>query len=335
MTYKTAFRQVMKDYDQARSQAEEVLEKRKLEAYETVPQLAEIDRTLAKIGMSLAKLALAGDTKSITEAQDEILYLKEIRQTLIKNSVGENFLTKVYRCNTCNDTGFVQGEPGSPQNPCKCLKQRLVNEYYHLSNMKDVLQDENFDTYDYRLFAGEIIPEEGLSPLKNMEMIYGLATDFVSNFDKAFDNLLLWGAPGLGKTFVCHCIAKDLLDAGKTVLYQTVPRLCKVLEDYRFNRDSMADPDEMLTAIDEVDLLILDDLGAEISTSVTSAALFDVINQRLLTRKHTVISTNLPPDALELRYSQRITSRFVGNYKRIKFFGEDVRVKKRYSGVRI
>lgn len=334
MIYKAAYRKIMREYELARDDAEAMLAKRKEEVYRIVPDLREIDQSLARIGMGLSKLALAGDTNGIAQSRQDAKLLKEKRLALMSSTVGEHYLTTVYRCNTCNDTGFIQNETTNEASRCKCLSQRLVNEYYSLSNMKEVLAEENFDTYDYRIFSTDIIPDEGLSPSSNMEVIYRLATKFVDNFDTQFDNLLMYGEPGLGKTFICHCIAKDLLDAGKTVLYQTAPRLCKILEDYRFNREKMTEPDEMIAAVDEVDLLVLDDLGAEVPTVVTSAALFDIINQRLLARKHTVISTNLTPVALTSQYSERLVSRFF-NYQMIKFFGEDLRVKKKYGGLRI
>jgi len=334
MTYKAAFRKVMKDYEMARDNAHSMLEERKAEVYRNIPEIAEIDNALSKLGAGLAKLALAGDENGVRKSREEAKILKENRRVLLENSVGEGYLAAVYRCMTCMDTGYIQDAYGNTINRCKCLKQHLINEYYSLSNMKNALSEENFDTYDIRLFSADIIAAEGLSPYSNMQTIYRYAMQFVTEFDNEFDNLLLYGEPGLGKTFVCHCIAKDLLDAGRTVLYQTAPRLCKVLENYRFNRDAMAEPDEMLAAVDEVDLLIIDDLGAEIPTVVTSAALFDIINQRLLARKHTVISTNLTPTALGAQYSERLVSRLF-NYKMIKFFGEDIRVKKKYGGLRM
>ena len=334
MTYRAAYRKVMREYEYARDGAAALLEARKAEVYSTVPEIKEIDYALAKIGSGLSKLALAGDTQGMANARQEAEALKAKRQALLKSTVGESYLVNVFRCMACQDTGFIQETPGSVATRCKCLRQRLINEYYALSNIKGALEEENFDTFDYRIFSTETVREEGLSPRENMQTVYRLATQFVRDFGTTFDNLLLYGEPGLGKTFVSHCIAKDLLDAGKTVLYQTAPRLCKILEDYRFNREAMREPDEMIAAVDDVDLLILDDLGAEIPTVVTSAALFDIINQRLLARKPTVISTNLTPVALTNQYSERLVSRFF-NYQMIKFFGEDLRVKKKYGGLRI
>jgi len=335
MTYKAAYRQIMREYEQSRDNIELLLADRRAEVYKNIPQLADIDQALSQVGARLTKLALAGDNPGMEKTREEAAALKARRDQLLKNTVGSDYLTPSFRCPDCNDTGHTSESPGSPAIRCGCLKQRLIDEYYRLSNMKEALKDENFDTYDLRLFSADIIPAEGLSPHANMQTIYRLATQFVLDFDHEFNNLLLYGEPGLGKTFVCHCIAKDLLDTGKTVLYQTAPRLCKILEDYRFNREAMTEPDEMIANLEEVDLLVLDDLGAEIPTIVTSAALFDIINQRLLSRKHTVISTNLTPGALESQYSERIVSRFRGNYEMIKFFGEDIRVKKKYGGLRM
>jgi len=329
MSYKSIFSQVMRDYEAARDNAHILLEARTEQVYKTLPEIKNIDALLAKMGANLARLAIAGDTAGMENARQEMRNLQANRLFLLEENFDKHYLTAVYRCNICQDTGYIHG-----QTRCKCLNQRLIDEYYSLSNMKEVLQEENFDTFDLRLFDTAIIPTEGLSPHANMQTIYRLATSFVANFNE-FSNLLLYGEPGTGKTFVSHAIAKDLLDSGRTVLYQTAPRLSRVLEDYRFSRDRLSNPDEMLAAVDNVDLLILDDLGAEISTVVTSAAIFDIVNQRLLARKHTVISTNLSPAQLEAQYSERLVSRFFGNYQMIKFFGEDIRVKKKYGGLRM
>jgi len=326
----------MREFEASRTRAEELQDARREEIYKKTPRLNIIDKKLGELGLSLARLALSGDENSAREAREKSDALKNERLSLLaKKGISENYLHPAYNCKNCADTGYITHSPGLPVTPCVCLKQRLIEEYYSLSNMRDVLRDENFDTFDIRLFSTEIIENEGLSPRTNIEANYRYAINFVQSFGNDFQNLLLYGETGLGKTFLSHCIAKDLLDAGYTVLYLTVPRLCKVIEDSRFNRESLAAPDEMLETVDETDLLVLDDLGAEVSTIVTSSALFDIINQRLLMRKPTVISTNLSPNGLASQYSERIVSRFLGNYQMLKFFGEDIRVKKKYGGVRM
>ncbi|MCL2049045.1 MAG: ATP-binding protein [Defluviitaleaceae bacterium] len=334
MSHKNAYREVMRDLQVSRERAEAVHLVQVEEAYKKSPKLREIDKRLSEIGLSLSRLMLCGDMGGVEKAREKAAALRSERLSLLAKN--RKLSPKpAYACADCSDTGYLPQDVGLPAIACTCLKQRLIEKYYSLSNMYGVLKEENFDSFDISLFGGEIIEAEGLSPRTNMEKIHRNAVGFVQKFDEVFQNLLLYGEAGLGKTFISHCIAKDLLDAGKTVLYLTVPRLCKVIEDSRFNREALAAPDEMLEAVDEVDLLILDDLGAEISTLITSAALFDIINQRLLARKPTVISTNLTPNALAAQYSERIVSRFLGNYQMLKFFGEDIRVKKKYGGLRM
>jgi len=323
----------MRSYEESRNKAESVLSERRAAIHQSFPQVAEIDRKLTDIGLSLAKLALAKDEAGMREARAKAESLKQEKSAILAaGNVPEDYFTAIYNCETCEDTGYMPSEPGRLPMRCGCLKQKLVDAYYSLSNIRGILDEENFDTFDHRCFSPNIIENEGISPLTNMKAIYRVATDFVQDFKTKFDNLLLYGRTGLGKTFICHCIAKDLLDAGHTVLYLTAPRLFKIIEDYRFNRESLTEPDEMLEAISEVDLLILDDLGAEFVTVVTSSALFDIVNQRLLTKKPMIISSNLSPHELENHYSERIVSRLSGYYRMIKFFGEDIRTNRMYGG---
>ena len=78
----------------------------------------------------------------------------------------------------------------------------------------------------------------------------------------------------------------------------------------------------------ECDLLVIDDLGAEMSTAFTKSVLYNLVNTRLLTRKPTIINTNLSMKEIEQRYTPRISSRFIGEYECKKFFGSDIRQQK-------
>jgi len=164
-----------------------------------------------------------------------------------------------------------------------------------------------------------------------MRAVRKIAERFAKEFEPGEENLLFYGETGLGKTFMCRCIAKAVLDEGFIVLYVTAPHLFKLVQAHHFNRDNAEDAGEQLDAVHEADLLILDDLGAEFSTIVTDSALFEVINQRLLDKRSTVISTNLTIAELRDHYTERIVSRFLGSYKMLKFFGDDIREKKRYQ----
>ena len=155
---------------------------------------------------------------------------------------------------------------------------------------------------------------------------------FTQDFDKKFQNLLLYGKTGLGKTFLCNCMAKELLDSGKTVMYVTASQLFKLIEEDRFNRIGDEDiPSHYMDDILSVDLFIIDDLGTEFSTILSSAELFNIINTRLINRKPVVISTNLSMEDIINQYSDRIVSRIVGSYTSLEFFGDDIRMIKKFD----
>ena len=332
MSYKIAFRDVMRAYEADRDHAATVLKKRLEEVYGKLPQVQEIDNKLAQVGIDTAKRILSEEGASQTLLHDlrtKTLALKEEKERLFAdNGIPKGYFTDIFKCSLCQDTGYAENIR------CGCLKQRLIDKYYDLSNVRGLLEEENFDTFDFKYYSQNVNPAQGLSPYRNMQIIYKTALNFVQEFGcrgRKIQNLLFYGDTGLGKTFLCNCIAKDLLDAGYTVLYVTAPQIFKLVEEHRFNRDEEEEPNYAIDAVTDVDLLILDDLGAEFSTIVTSAALFNIINQRLLAKKPTVISSNLSPAELEAQYSDRIVSRFLGNYKMSKFYGDDIRAKKKYE----
>ena len=202
-----------------------------------------------------------------------------------------------------------------------------------MSNLKNILAKENFDNFDLRYYADKTIEEEGMSPKDKIKLIYQLSVKFVNEFETNPVNLLFYGKTGLGKTFMCNCIAKEILDMGHTVLYATAGKLFKTIEDARFNRDEMIDPAEQIDFFYSADLLIIDDLGTEFSTLATQSALFDIVNSRILERRPTIISSNLSLKDIEQQYSDRLVSRLQGNYEFIKFLGEDIRQLKKYRFV--
>jgi DNA replication protein DnaC len=325
------YKEIMREYESDQNAALNMRERRLSALYKRLPRVQQIDREMANTGLTLAKLTLSNDTANITGIRKKYETLKhEKEQLLISEGIPEDYLDDIYRCALCNDTGFVGAV--SPKR-CKCLKQRLINKYYDLSNLKEVLKKENFSTFKLTHFSQKIPENEGISPRDNIEGVRKIAERFANHFKPGEENLFFYGTTGLGKTFLCHCIAKAVLDEGFTVLYVTAPRLFKWVQENQFNYNKNNQTDEQLNAVMEADLLILDDLGAEFSTIVTDSSLFEVINQRLLDSRSTVISSNLTIYELKEQYTDRIVSRFLGSYKMFKFFGEDIREKKRYHQV--
>ena len=160
------------------------------------------------------------------------------------------------------------------------------------------------------------------------EVLYGKAMEFAEYPEG--ENLLLYGGAGRGKTFLCNCIAKEVLEHGKTVLYLTAGQLFKQLEDMRFRNKEEEEPFDWDSEILDADLLIIDDLGTEFATMFTASELFRIVNDRKLRKRPVVISTNLDYRALMEQYSDRVMSRLIGEYTTLKFFGDDIRMKKKY-----
>ena len=318
--------EIMRDYDRDRQQAERLKATRVREVYEAIPRISEIDSQLAGVNIDMAKALASGAKISTEELRAKVKSLNDERDTLFKQGgYKKDYFEDIYKCNICQDTGFADGER------CFCLNQRLISRYYDMSNLKNILAKENFDNFDLRYYSDTKIAEEGMAPKDKIKLIYQLSVNFVSGFDTNPVNLLFYGKTGLGKTFMCNCIAKDILDMGHTVLYATAGKLFKTIEDARFNRDEMVDPAEQIDFFYSADLLIIDDLGTEFSTLATQSALFDIVNSRILECKPTIISSNLSLKDIEQQYSDRLVSRLQGNYEFLKFLGEDIRTMKKYG----
>ncbi len=329
MNYKSAVKELLQEYEKKRDLANAKRKEREAIVCAELPRVAEIDRELAETNMKLAKLALqhTGDKQSLLqtiEVENERL-LSEKRELLKANGYPEEYLSAVYACSFCKDTGFVESQK------CRCFKQKLIEKYIRISNLSKAIKDENFDTFDFRYYRDEADPQTGISPNKNMKSIFMLCNEFIRNFDSSSENFYFYGSPGLGKTFLCNCIAKDILDRGHTVLYVTAAETFKVIEGIRFEKENYEEFSEFVDMVYSVELLIIDDLGTEFSTIVTQTELFNIINNRMLNKKHTIISSNLSPADLESHYSERLCSRLIGNYKMLKFVGDDIRIKKKYK----
>jgi len=197
-----------------------------------------------------------------------------------------------------------------------------------MSNMEHMLEKENFDTFNINVFNNETYKNEKLTPRQNMYYILEISEDFCSNYHDSNMNLLLYGSTGLGKTFMCNCIANALINQEVSVLYQTAFSLFEIVENHKFNKQNETEENLInYNMIFECDLLIIDDLGTEVGNSFTNAELFNIINERLINNKRIIISTNLSLEQLRDAYSDRITSRIFNNFVPLKFYGNDLRYK--------
>jgi DNA replication protein DnaC len=194
------------------------------------------------------------------------------------------------------------------------------------------LRAETIDSFDLTYYDDKPAQDTGISPRRNMEIIYETCVEYARKFGRKAMNLFFNGAPGLGKTFLSACIARVVAENGYSVVYDMAASVFSKFEDAKFSRTE--DPEETRREIKrylECDLLILDDLGTEMTTAFTVSALYEIINTRLVTSRKTIVNSNLTMDELRRRYSEQIMSRIEGEYQVLTFRGDDIRKKKNFT----
>ena len=315
---------IARDYERDRARAQQLARERAQALYVKNPRIREIEREISAQGFRLAKIVL-GELE-LEAAHDIRARQKELskeRDELFEQlGTTREYLENTHRCKLCKDTGFVNNVH------CQCFKAKLVERFYNISNVSKSIESENFGTFTFEYYSDENFGR-GRSQLDNMTINHAAARDFAARFPNVSANLLFYGDAGLGKTFLCNCIAHEVLKAGYLVIYVTAPQLFKKIENKRFGGDEEEHAETQLDLIYDADLLIIDDLGSEFSTVVTKAELFNILNSRLLEKKPIVISTNLSYEDFRDNYSDRIYSRVFGEFELLKFFGEDIRMLKK------
>ena len=294
-------------------------------AYALVPRLREIDRELSTTMSQTIQAAFAsgGDPKAAMDAvRERNLALQLERRELIAANFEEGFLDDAPICETCGGTGYI----GS--NMCECLAELCRQEQKKELTFLSAGQ-ERFDQFRLDYYPDRVDLKLGVNIRSLMEKTYQTCRKYAFSFSEKSGNLLFSGDTGLGKTFLSACIARTVADCGYSVVYESAAHLFNKLERAKF--DPTEENRREAAKYTLCDLLIVDDLGTEMSSQFVTAALYTLINDRLLERKATIISTNLTIEDLTRRYSAQIVSRLRGSYTRVPFLGDDIRVKKNWS----
>ena len=304
---------------------EEFLALRVERVYSASPRVRELDAEIRATMAELVGAALGTDTSArVEDIRVRNLDLQNQRKNEIINAgYPSDYLDAEYICDICNDTGYVNALM------CVCLK-KLYNDLQKsfLSSLLK-LGKETFDNFDLSYYDDTVSFETGISPRRSMEDVYEFCVEYARKFGSKSMNLLFIGAPGLGKTFLSACIARVAADNGFSVVYDMAGSIFAKFEDVQFQRtDDLIGVREEIKRYMECDLLIIDDLGTEMTTTFTISALYEIINTRLITGKKTLVSTNLTSSELHKKYSEQIMSRLEGEYQVLRFYGDDIRKKK-------
>ena len=326
----TQYDAIMRQYEARQIENQHIVQKRMQEAYERCPKLKEVEDTISSISLSRARRLLEGDEKSLDFLKHELKELTLQKKHLL-NEMGypSDYFEPPYQCPDCKDTGYI----GSKK--CHCFKQAAIDMVYTQSNMRRILEQENFNTFSYDYYSKEDGTNGiGTSSFAAAQAAVFQCKSFIRNFDFSFENLFIYGDTGVGKTFLSNCVAKELLDTGHSVIYFTAFELFHIFEKATFHKgkDKDAVMDGDYQNLFDCDLLIIDDLGTEFSNSFTTSQLFLCLNERILRQKSTIISTNLNIPQLADLYSERTFSRITSHYTMIKMFGSDIRILKKIKG---
>ena len=275
-------------------------------------EIAEIDTELSKTGMLIFKTAVAGgDIAPIKERN--IALQKRRRELLVSLGYPEDYTDVKYSCKLCSDSGYVDTKV------CRCLREIIIRERISESAMGKLINEQSFDNFDLGCYSYDQKVQE------KMKMILAMAKNYVRDFDKKRDNLLLIGPTGTGKTHISTAIARELIHMGYDVIYDSTQNIIADFESDRF-KSGYGREESRSDKYLECTLLIIDDLGTEFSNQFTLSTIYNLLNTRLNRGLATIISTNLSPDELARKYEDRVYSRIIGGAKIMPFEGKDKRL---------
>ena len=310
------FHEIQEILSERRFRAEKEAVEKQREVLEKVSGYADLDEKLRTLSISAMEKAQEGDAEAIRALRPAIRKIREEKRVLLeKAGYSPEDLEAHYSCTLCRDSGIFEGKK------CRCFMKLQGEILYKQSKMGEILERENFSRFQLERFDNtERKAQTGNKTVREyMKDIRDYFYGYCQNYPENQGNFIFTGGTGTGKTFFLHCIAKALLDRGVSVLYFTAEGLFNHFS--RLMREGIEDE-----FVEEVDVLLLDDLGTEFSNSFTASRFFNLLNQRILTRKTMMISTNLNFKDLRELYSDRVVSRMMSDYEIIPLYGRDLRL---------
>lgn len=315
------YESIIKGYERTRDQNRYLLAERTEQILTKIPEYASLDASVSTLSVSAARRMLEGDDAALTEVRKQIAEISRAKKNLLlAHGYPEDYLDPIFKCTDCQDTGYITTAEGLKQK-CHCFRQQELAILYEQSNIRELIAKENFSTLSYEYYQGD--------DLQRFENAVNLCQNFVQNFKQDYHNLFFYGTVGTGKSFLSGCIAMELLKKGHSVIYFSAIGLFDILARYSFDSKAKGELQSFYEDLYHCDLLIIDDLGTEVTNSFVTSQLFSCLNERHLRRKATIISTNISLEELRDRYSDRIFSRITSNYQLCKLTGPDIRILKK------
>ena len=309
---------IRREYDADRMEADRIAGERREYVYSHIEGFRELSESIASLSLECTRRALSGDKSALDDLSTKISALKDKKaQLLTAAGLSPDYLEPVYKCRDCRDTGYIGGVK------CHCFKLKETAILYDQSGIRADLTEVGFDRLSEKYYSGEDLEHFRESRAKSVS--------FVNKFGSDYQNLLFYGTVGTGKSLLSSCIAGALLKAGHSVLYFSSSALMDELAHNTFDRGSDRSSLSGIEPIYECELLIIDDLGTEMTNNFTITSLFTLLNERALRKRPVIISTNLSLEGLQERYTDRIFSRLTGGYTFCRLSGPDIRIMRKFE----
>ena len=325
----SSYNAIMREYENIRANNRAVQVRRIEEVYEKIPEMKELNNSTGSVAVSRYKESLKSGILSINDLKTDIDSIKNKKEELLLSAgFPKDYMEITYDCKDCKDTGYIDGKK------CHCLQLKIRKLLYAQSNLENILSKENFENFSFDYYDNKtILPGQNMTNAAYMEGVKRFCEKFADKYFKINGskndrrNIIFSGNTGVGKTYLSNCIAKVLLDRYYSVIYLSAKELFEALVKVKMEK---SEDQKYLLLIEEVyesDMLIIDDLGTELSNHFTTTEFFHIINRRVNTEKSTIISTNLSLDEMRDIYSERVTSRIRKSFMYIRLFGNDIRAK--------
>ena len=312
----TQYDEIMHDYERRRTFHRNELNMKIKEIEDHVPGYLDLSQSTGSISADFGRRLLHGEKLKRGRLHDLLNDVSMKKKQLLREAgYPDDYLEMKYDCPICHDTGYVGNEK------CSCFRQRVIDRLYAQSNIRKLTEAANFDIMSEAYYSGEDL-ERFRGAVRNSK-------DFIKNFETSYPNLFFYGTVGTGKSFLSVCIAKEILDAGHSVLYFSAVSLFSLLQTNSFDFKKADELSALYDDLYNTDLLIIDDLGTEHVTNTSIPQLFRCINERLIRNKSTIITTNFSLEDVKSMYSERVSSRIASNYKICKLSGNDIRMLKK------
>ncbi|MGI6107989.1 MAG: ATP-binding protein [Lachnospiraceae bacterium] len=321
------YNELMRAYDARRIRNENARDARVEKIYSRYPQLRQLEQQIQTAHGELAHTAVSAGINSdaVKQARQKVTELRNARKKMLRDyGIRPEEFEVQYTCSDCKDTGYIGSEK------CHCLKQAEIELLYSQSNLRKILEEENFGTFSLEYYSEEINPVIQCSNREYMSEVFSECREYAQNYRPGDASLLFTGNTGVGKTFLTHCIAKEVLDRGCSVMYITAVELFDLLaRRFSFGRETenVLDSEYVMNC----DMLIIDDLGSETTVQPSVSQFFYCLNGRLNAGRTTIISTNLSVSGLREVYTERISSRIISSFKIYPLYGSDIRFLKKFG----